>query len=73
VRRSANRLYILELRVEQLVCYSLKMEEISWRWHARYGHLNFPALQKLSSAKMVLGLPTIKGVNRLCDGCYIGK
>ena len=73
VRRTTNRLYILELEIEQPVSLSAKTEEVSWRWHARYGHLNFPALQKLHKEEMVHGLPAIKGVNKLCYGCLIGK
>jgi hypothetical protein len=69
----ASRLYILELKVVQPVCYISKIEEASWRWHARYDHLNFPALQKLSTESMVRGLPVIKGVDKLCDGCLIRK
>ena len=73
VRRTTNRLYILELEIEQPVSLSAKTEEVSWRWHARYGHLNFPALEKLQKKELVHGLPEIKGVNKLCDGCLIGK
>ena len=39
----------------------------------RYGHSNFPALEKLQKEEMVHGLSAIKGVNKLCDGCLIGK
>ena len=73
VRRTINCLYILELEIEQPVSLSAKTEEVSWRWHPRYGHLNFRALEKLQKKKMVPGLPAIKGVNKLCDGCLIGK
>ena len=73
VRCMENRLYILELEIEQPISLSARTEEVAWRWHARYGHLNFPALQKLHKEEMVHGLPAIEGVNRLCDGCLIGK
>ena len=73
VRCTANRLYILEFEIEQLVSLSAKIEEVSWRWHARHGHLNFPALKKLHKEEMVHGLPAIKGVNKLYDECLIGK
>ena len=53
VRFMTNRLYILELEIEQPVNLSAKTEEVSWRWHARYGHLNFQALQKLHREEMV--------------------
>jgi hypothetical protein len=31
VTRAANKLYILELKIEQLVCLSTKAEESSWK------------------------------------------
>jgi hypothetical protein len=73
VQRSTSYLYILELKVEKPVCLSIKAEETSWRWHMRYGHLSFPALQKLSRGEMVHGLLAIDGVGKLCDGCLISK
>ena len=73
VRRIANYLYILEWKIEQPVSPSARTEEVALRWHAIYGHLNFPALQKLHNEEIVHGLPAIEGVNRLCDGCLIGK
>jgi hypothetical protein len=63
----------LELKMEQPVCLLAKTGEATWRWHARYEHLNFPALQKLSKDEMVQGLPSIVGVGKLCDGCLISK
>ena len=73
VRHMTNCLYILELEIEQSVNLSLRIEEVSWRWHVRYGHLNFPALEKLHKEEMVHDLQAIKGVNKLCNGCLIGK
>ena len=59
----ANCLYILELKIEQPVSFSVRTEEVDWRWHARYGHLSFLALQKLHKEQMVYGLPAIEGVS----------
>jgi hypothetical protein len=73
VQRSVSRLYILELNVERPVCLSIKAEETSWRWHTRYGHLSFPALQKLSKGEMVRGLPMMDGIGKLCDGFLVSK
>jgi hypothetical protein len=41
--------------------------------HARFGHLNFHALKKLWRGNMVCGLPMIKEVDKLYDGCLISK
>jgi transposase InsO family protein len=73
VRRAANRLYILNTNIGKPVCLAAHAEEASWRWHARYGHLSFQGLQKLSKGEMVRGLPRIEHVDQVCDGCLVGK
>ncbi|KAI5333494.1 hypothetical protein L3X38_023625 [Prunus dulcis] len=42
-------------------------------WHRRMGHLNFTSLKLLQDQEMVLGLPEIKLVNEVCEGCTFGK
>jgi hypothetical protein len=51
VKRSLNRLYLLDLKVEQLVCLAARHSEEPWMWHARFGHLSFDVLGRLE--KMV--------------------
>ncbi|XP_066323525.1 uncharacterized protein [Miscanthus floridulus] len=41
VKRSQNRLYLLDLKVEQPVCLAARHTEEPWLWHARFGHLSF--------------------------------
>ena len=60
VQRGASRLYILNLTVDKPVCLAVHTEEASWHWHARFGHLGFQGLQKLSKGEMVRGLPRIE-------------
>ena len=55
------------------VCLLSKIEEEAWRWHARFGHLNFRALRDLGVKDMVDGLPLIRKVEQVCDGCALGK
>ncbi|KAK3147062.1 hypothetical protein QOZ80_3BG0277590 [Eleusine coracana subsp. coracana] len=50
-----------------------KSGDPAWRWHARYGHLNFRALEKLARDSMVRGMPRINHVNQACDSCLAGK
>ena len=40
---------------------------------ARFGHLNFRALRDLGVKEMVEGLPLIRKVEQVCDGCALGK
>ena len=65
VKRSLNRLYLLDLKVEQPVCLVARHFEEPWMWHARFGHLSFDTLGRLE--KMVRGLPHIKHEGELCD------
>jgi len=73
VPRAANRLYILNLDRVDPVCLFSSMDDSSWKWHARYGHLNFQALRQLGQKEMVRGLPCINHVDQVCDGCLVGK
>jgi hypothetical protein len=61
------------LTIDQLVCLAARADKSSWKWHAKFGHLNFLAMQKLYMGDMVRGLPAISEANRLCDGCIISK
>ena len=44
-------MYLLDLKVEQLVCLAARHTDESWMWHARFEHLSFDALGQLE--KMV--------------------
>ncbi|CAD6257719.1 unnamed protein product [Miscanthus lutarioriparius] len=54
-------------------CLLAQSDDESWRWHARFGHLNFRALHDLGAKNMVEGMPTVKRVEKVCDGCALGK
>ncbi|KAF2293026.1 hypothetical protein GH714_035170 [Hevea brasiliensis] len=73
VVRGANRLYIANLKLATPINLLAKLDNESWAWHARFGHLNFDSLRKLSRKGMVKGLPSIDQANKLCDGCLVGK
>ena len=44
VKHSRNRLYLLDLKVEQPVCLAARHTEEPWLWHVRFGHLSFDTL-----------------------------
>ena len=46
--------------------YALVTQEYPQLWHTHFGHLNFDSLQKLSSSKMVHGLPHFNVSNISC-------
>ena len=71
--RTVNRLYTVKFGLVPPVCLLAKFDDAAWRWHARFGHLNFRALRDLSCKSMVLGMPTVNRVEHVCDGCVLGK
>ncbi|WVZ88500.1 hypothetical protein U9M48_035017 [Paspalum notatum var. saurae] len=73
VKRSINRMYLLNLSIVQPVCLAVMKEDEAWLWHARFGHLSFEALARMSRERMVRGLPRIEHVSELCDSCLAGK
>lgn len=73
VKRSRNKLYIIDLHPTQPMCMLASFREDAWLWHVRYGHLNFQALRNLAHNDMVQGLSPLEHVNQLCDRCLVGK
>ncbi|WVZ71729.1 hypothetical protein U9M48_020276 [Paspalum notatum var. saurae] len=71
VRRSVNR--VLPPHIARPVCLAAKQEEEAWRWHARFGHISFDALERMAKKEMVRGLPMIEHVGELYDNCLAGK
>nr|GEX20160.1 copia-type polyprotein [Tanacetum cinerariifolium] len=54
-------------------CLKSCLEDHSWLWHMRYGHLNFGDLKLVSSKGMVKGLDHIDHPNQVCEGCHFWK
>jgi transposase InsO family protein len=71
--RTRNRLYTLKPAVVSPVCLHMNMDDESWKWHSRFGHLNFRALRELGRKNMVEGMPIVDRVEQVCDGCTLGK
>jgi hypothetical protein len=49
VHRGAGRLYRLELKIARPICLVAHLGESAWRWHARFGHVNFTSLKKMAA------------------------
>jgi hypothetical protein len=73
VKRGASRLYMHHLDVDQPMCLVAQGTSPAWRWHSRYGHLNFHGLKWLSEGELVKGLPHIDHVDQVCDSCLTEK
>ena len=73
VKRSPNRLYKTSLTIGQPTCLQSRIDDDTWRWHARLGHISFKTVKTISEQGMVRGLPSIRKEGRLCESCLVGK
>ncbi|GJY54372.1 zinc finger, CCHC-type containing protein [Tanacetum coccineum] len=70
VPRSANRLYKAQLKVGKTYCLQANIDEESWLWHVRLGHIGFGANLMHKLAK---GVSVIKHQDQVCESCMVGK
>jgi hypothetical protein len=61
------------VQVAQLVCLAARYDDDAWRWHERFGHLNFEALKQLGNKEMVQGIPRVEHIEQFCDTCFLTK
>jgi hypothetical protein len=61
VKCKANCLYLLHIKLAQPVCFTVRGQgdEVAWRWHERFGHVNTVTLRKLPREELVHGFPEI--------------
>lgn len=52
---------------------NVSVENKSWLWHFRHGHLNSSSLRWLTFQDMVYGLPKVKDHKDVFEGCALGK
>nr|GEW05225.1 ribonuclease H-like domain, reverse transcriptase, RNA-dependent DNA polymerase [Tanacetum cinerariifolium] len=71
VMRSANRLYKAQLKVRKPYCLQANIDEESWLWHVRLGHIGFGAVNLMD--KLAKGVPVIKNQDQVCESCMVGK
>jgi hypothetical protein len=65
--------YMLDQNTAHTVCLAICAEEDAWRWHSRFGHVNFTTLKKMAKAELVHGLPTLEQVEQLCEAYLASK
>ena len=73
VQRSLNRLYKIELKCVEPVCLKSSVDDESWLWHGRLGHVNFNSMKMLVEKEMAGGLPLIEHPDQLCQSCLAAK
>jgi len=72
VQISSNRLFPLKI-IKSQPCLMAEIKDPSWRWHFRYGHLNFGGLKTLQQKDMVTGVPKIHIPSQICEECVVSK
>ena len=73
VKRSQNRLYKLIIETSSPACLLSKVEDPTWLWHNRLGHVNFQAMNLMSKNQMVRGIPKFTQPKDICHGCLMAK
>ena len=73
VHMAKNRLFPLNLQTVDAKCLKANVQDDSWCWHMRFGHLNFEVLKSMGDKNMVDGIPLINHPNQLCEACILGK
>jgi transposase InsO family protein len=64
---------VLDIAIARPVCLAACAGEDAWRWHARFGHINFEALRKMGREGLVRGLRILSQVDQVCEACLTGK
>jgi len=73
VQRSVNRLYKVELKTANPVSLLANVNDVSWLWHGRLGHVNFQSLKMLVDKEMAGGIPLIDHPDQVCQSCLAAK
>lgn len=73
VQRSANRFYKISLEESQPACGLSKVEEETWLWHNRLGHVNFWSMELMSREEIVMGILKFLQPKKKCEGCLMSK
>ena len=59
--------------VDFQAAFQTEVQDESWLWHFKFGHLNFGGLKLLHTKNMVKGFPLIDKPERVCEGFIFGK
>ena len=70
-----NKMFPLHMKSgvmeENGMSFKAPCQDQSWKWHLRYGHLNFKGLSLLQRKEMVRGLPPIEAPFSSCESCIL--
>jgi hypothetical protein len=70
---TANGLFKIQLHPVEPVSFLASVNEESWLWHGRLGHVNSQSMRMLVEKEMAGGLPLIKHPDQVCHPCLAAK
>jgi transposase InsO family protein len=76
---STNRMFVVRATMipKATTCLQVVIEDESYLWHCRFGHVSFKGLRTLQSKRMVnglpSGLPSPTACAQVCTTCLIGE
>ncbi|KAI5334699.1 hypothetical protein L3X38_024832 [Prunus dulcis] len=73
VQMTNNRCFPLTMMPASELALRASVSHCLQTWHKRLGHLNERSLKLLENQGMVHGLPHLKQVSVVCEGCMLGK
>eukprot|EP01018_Ginkgo_biloba_P021449 Gb_26759 [translate_table: standard] len=73
VSMTNNQMFPLKLASGIPQVLKVFLDDESWLWHMRFGHLSFHGLHLLYKKHMVNGLPMMEQKDQVCEGCIIEK
>ncbi len=68
-----NKMFPVEFECTDRCLITGTKSNDSEKWHQRYGHLYIQGLKLLANKEMVTGLPSIGELEKVCEGCALGK
>ncbi|XP_015891217.1 uncharacterized protein LOC107425716 [Ziziphus jujuba] len=73
VKAKKNRCYPLTMTSSEQIALRVQAKFSVETWCKRMGHLHLNALLELKRKEMVLGLPKLGEMMKVCEGCQFGK
>ncbi|KAM2961184.1 hypothetical protein FF1_030791 [Malus domestica] len=73
VPMKGNRSFPMKLQSGIHIAYRANVCPSTAMWHRRLGHLNMSSLKLMQEQELVVGLPEIKVIKGVCEGCVLGK
>lgn len=71
--RGRNRLYKVALEADKALCLQVKASDVSSKWHARLGHINYENIRLMIGKDLVTGIPKMNVEKKACVSCLLGK